>query len=95
LGGLKKLKICTSYKIGNDITPYFPALVQNAANAVPQYETLEGWEEDISKVRKFEDFPENTIRYIRRIEEICETEVKIASVGPGREETIEIKPLFR
>ncbi|MDY0132111.1 MAG: adenylosuccinate synthase [Desulforegulaceae bacterium] len=95
LGGIKQLKICTSYKIGNEITSYFPALVQNTAKAVPQYEALEGWEEDLTKVRRFEDFPENTIKYIRRIEEISETEVKIASVGPGREETIEIKPLFR
>ncbi|MCB9482221.1 MAG: adenylosuccinate synthase [Desulfobacteraceae bacterium] len=95
LGGIKQLKICTSYKIGNEITPYFPALVQNAAIAVPQYETIDGWDEDISSIRKFDDFPQSTIRYIRRIEEICETEVKIASVGPGREETIEIKPLFR
>ena len=94
LGGLEKLKICTSYKIGNEITSYFPALAEDAYAAVPQYEIIDGWKEDISKVRKFKDLPESTVRYIRRIEELCETEVKIASVGPGREETIEIKPLF-
>ena len=94
LGGLKNLNICTAYNVDGEETPYFPALVTKTSRAVPVYETVDGWMDDISSARKFGDLPENAVKYIRRIEELTETEIKIVSVGPDREETIEIKPLF-
>jgi len=54
----------------------------------PIYETLPGWSEDISGIRKYNDLPDNTKKYLRRIEEILETPVQIISIGPAREETI-------
>lgn len=95
LGGFEKLNICTSYEVDGEETPYFPALVTKTSRAIPVYETVEGWMEDISSVKKFEDLPENAIKYIRRIEELTGTPVKIVSVGPGREQTIEVAPLFK
>ncbi|PIE74659.1 MAG: adenylosuccinate synthase [Deltaproteobacteria bacterium] len=95
LDGIEKLKICTQYEIDGKKTSFFPALVTKTAKAVPIYETIDGWKENISKIRKFDELPENTIKYIRRIEELCQTEVKIVSIGPGREATIEVKPLFK
>jgi adenylosuccinate synthase len=95
LGGLDKLNICTEYEVDGERTPYFPSLVTKASRAIPIYETVDGWAEDISSARKFEDLPENTVKYIRRVEELCETDVKIISVGPDREQTIEVAPLFK
>lgn len=95
LGGFEKLNICTSYEVDGEETPYFPALVTKTSRAIPVYETVDGWMEDISSVKKFEDLPENAIKYIRRIEELTGTPVKIVSVGPGREQTIEVAPLFK
>ena len=54
------------------------------------YQDLPGWEEDISKVRRFEDLPVNCQKYVRFIEEYVETPVSWIGVGPGREETIKI-----
>jgi len=60
----------------------------------PISETLPGWSEDISGIRKIEDLPENARNYLKRIEELIETPIDIVSVGPGREETIVIKNPF-
>ncbi|RLC01731.1 MAG: adenylosuccinate synthase, partial [Deltaproteobacteria bacterium] len=54
----------------------------------PVYETLPGWSEDISGMRKLEDFPKNTRDYLQRIETLLEVPIQIVSVGPGRDETI-------
>jgi adenylosuccinate synthase len=72
----------------------FPADLKVLAECKPIYETLPGWTEEISHIRKFEDLPENTRNYLKRIEELVETPIDIISIGPGREETIIIKNPF-
>jgi adenylosuccinate synthase len=72
----------------------FPANLKVLAECKPIYETLPGWTEDISHIRKFEDLPENTRNYLKRIEELVETPIDIVSIGPGREETIIINNPF-
>ena len=60
----------------------------------PVLEEMAGWDEPLSDVRKFSDLPNNAQKYVRRIEEILETEVILVSVGPGREETVVLKNPF-
>ena len=60
----------------------------------PVYETLPGWSEDISGIRRYEDLPENTRNYIKRIEALAKVPIDIISVGPGREETIVLRNPF-
>jgi len=88
LGGLDSLNICTGYEYQGKILDYFPGDLQILADCKPIYETLPGWSEDISGVRNFNDLPENTKKYLKRIEEIVETPVQIISIGPARDETI-------
>jgi adenylosuccinate synthase len=88
LGGLDSLNICIGYEYQGKILDYFPGDLQILGDCKPIYETLPGWAEDISGVRNFNDLPENTIKYLKRIEEIVETPVQIISIGPGRNETI-------
>ncbi|MBW2647963.1 MAG: adenylosuccinate synthetase, partial [Deltaproteobacteria bacterium] len=52
------------------------------------------WSEDISGIKKFDDLPEKTKNYLRRIEELTETPIRIVSVGPDREETIMLEDPF-
>jgi len=95
MGGLKELKICTGYEYGGKILDDFPASLKVLGESKPVYETLPGWSEDVSGLRKFEDLPQNTKNYLRRVEELVETPIQIVSVGPGREETIVIENPFK
>jgi adenylosuccinate synthase len=55
---------------------------------------MDGWNEALTGVRKFSDLPANAQKYVRRIEEILQTEVILVSVGPGREQTVLLKNPF-
>lgn len=88
LGGLSSLNICTDYECRGTAINDFPASLKVLAACKPVYETLPGWEEDISPIRKMEDLPENAKNYLRRIEELIGVPINIVSVGPGRDETI-------
>ncbi len=94
LGDLDFLKICTAYKHGNEIIGDFPVSLKFLGECEPVYETLPGWQEDISGIRKFDELPENAKNYLRRIEELLDVPLNIVSVGPGRDETIIIKNPF-
>jgi adenylosuccinate synthase len=58
-------------------------------HAKPVYEHLDGWWEDISACRTFEELPVNARRYVERVEELIGARVSTIGVGPGRDETIE------
>ncbi len=90
LSGLSELKICTAYRAGGETISRFPARLDVLSICEPVYETLPGWEEDITGVRDLADLPDNTLAYLRRIEELVEAPIFIVSVGPGREETIPV-----
>ena len=94
LGGLDRLEICNAYEYNGKRLNDFPASLELLAQCKPVYETLPGWAEDISSVRKFDDLPENTVKYINRLAELIETPVQIVSVGPGRDETIVLSNPF-
>ena len=91
LDGLPSLEICTGYEYEGRIISDFPANLKVLDACKPVYETLPGWTEDITQIRRFEDLPKNAKTYLTRIEELTETPIQIISVGPGREETIVLK----
>lgn len=88
LSGFDEVKICTGYKYGDEIMTNFPASLSVLAKCEPIYEVFPGWKEDITAYSTFESLPENTKRYIERIEELVGIPVKIVSVGPKRTQTI-------
>ena len=90
LGGLKSLSICTAYEFEGRVLKDFPASLKVLAGCKPIFETLPGWSEDISGIRKIEHLPENTKNYLKRLEELIQTPIDIVSIGPGRDETIVI-----
>ncbi len=94
LGGLESLNICTGYEYDGEILHDFPASLKVLGACRPIYETLPGWSEDISDLRKKEDLPYNARKYLSRIEEIAEIPIYIISVGPGRDETIVVTNPF-
>ncbi len=94
LTGIDPLKICTAYRYRGEKLDYFPPQVKILEDCEPVYETLRGWKEPITNVRKFTDLPENAKNYIRRVEELTGTPVKLVSVGPEREQTIVLENPF-
>ncbi|MBR7163600.1 MAG: adenylosuccinate synthase [Clostridia bacterium] len=88
LTGLGDLQICTGYKKGDEIITDFPASLADLAKCEPVYETLPGWDEDITGVRSFDALPENVKNYVKRIEELCGAKVIMVGVGPNREQNI-------
>ena len=95
LGGFDKIKICKAYKCGDEIIEDYPANLSLLEKCQPVYEELDGWSEDISGVKSFEELPENAKKYINRIEEIVGVKAKIVSVGPKRSQTIIREKIYR
>lgn len=88
LDGMKELQICTAYELDGRRTRDFPAHADDLRRVVPVYETLPGWEEDISAATRMDDLPCNARRYVARIGELLGRAVEIISVGPDRGQTI-------
>jgi len=89
LTGLKEIRVAVAYRnIGmTEVrlpSGYFPSHLEDLKKIVCEYETLEGWEEDISKCRRFTDLPTSAQRYIVRVSELCGIRVSSVGVGPDR-----------
>lgn len=94
LSGQSSLNIATSYDIDGKKIDAMPSNIREAESVTPVYESLEGWKEDIDKVREFDQLPQQAKDYIRRVEEMVETPANIISVGPDREETLLLQNPF-
>lgn len=88
LSGLKKVKICTGYECDGEILQTPPATIARLARCKPVYVELDGWDEDITNCRSFEELPPAACAYVRKIEEVTGVKVGMISVGPDREQTI-------
>ncbi|MGI6787350.1 MAG: adenylosuccinate synthase [Acholeplasmataceae bacterium] len=94
LSGLDELKICTSYNLNGEVIDYIPADINEYEKVTPNFITLPGWKEDISHVSSYEELPENAKKYLEKIEKLVGVEIGIFSVGPAREQTIQVKDFF-
>ncbi len=90
LDSFEEIKMCTGYRYQGRILNEIPASLKVLAAVEPVYETFPGWKQDISKVRRYEDLPQNAKNYLRRMEEVTGIKLGIVSVGPNRDETIVI-----
>lgn len=86
------IKICTGYMIDGKQTRDFPADAEVLAKAVPIFEELPGWSDDITSARSFDDLPANAQRYVSRIADLVETPICLIGVGPRRDQTIILDP---
>ena len=94
LDSFKELKICVGYKLNGKDVEGFPANLKDLEACEAVYETLPGWETDISGIRKYEDLPENARKYVERIAEVTGVPLGIVSVGPNRNQTIDLVNVF-
>lgn len=94
LSGYPTIPVCVAYEVNGTRVEEMPLDQVGFENAVPVYEELPGWEEDITGCRTFEELPKNAQDYIARLEELSRCRIQSIGVGAGREATIIRYPLI-
>jgi len=95
LTGLKQIRVAISYR-NKQMTEvrlprgYFPSHLEDLKEVVCEYETLEGWSEDISCCTRWEELPENAKKYVLRVQELCDIPVSWVGVGPDRSSMLKV-----
>ncbi len=93
LTGIEEIPVCTGYRLGGTVLDEMPMTQTEFHHAQPVYETFPGWEDDISAARSMEDLPKAARGYIEALESISGAPMSVIGVGPGRDETIVVRPL--
>jgi adenylosuccinate synthase len=84
------LKLCVAYHLEDHIYKELPLGPGGLSAFEPVYEELPGWDEEIREVRSWDDLPDQACDYIVRLEELTGVPVRMVSVGPEREQWVEI-----
>jgi len=92
--GFPSIKICTAYRLDNEMLDSFPSDIAVLEKCQPIYEELSGWQGPIDGIRDFAQFPSEARRYLARLEELVRCPINLVSVGSRREQMIEVRPTF-
>lgn len=87
LDTFEKIKVCTGYMIDGEYYSYLPETTLQE-RAKPIYEEFDGWMEDTSKCKTWDDLPEKAKAYVLALEKLINTRISYISVGPKREQLI-------
>ncbi len=88
LSGLAEVKLCMGYRYKGEVYEYPPQEENALADVEPIFETMPGWQEDITRITSWRDLPLTAREYVSRIEQALSTKCSILSVGPDRSQTI-------
>ena len=88
LTGRDRIPVCVAYEVDGRRVEEMPIDQSDFHHAKPVYEYLDGWTEDISGARDFDDLPKNAQRYLQYLEDVSGARISSVGVGPGREATI-------
>ena len=94
LSGLEKVPVCVAYDVDGTRHADVPMTQTEFHHAVPVYQYLDGWWEDLSEVRDFAGLPRNAQRYVRTLEELIGAPVAAIGTGPRRDQTLQLRPLL-
>jgi len=93
LSGLDRVPVCTGYRVNGMEATEMPMTQTDFHHAVPIYEDLPGWSEDISAARSIDDLPRAAQDYIRLIEQVCQCPVSAVGTGADRDQTLVLRDL--
>jgi len=91
----EEVGICTAYKLNGEIITEFPTSTELVAQVEPIIEYMPGWKEDLTQVKQLKDLPIKAMNYINYVQGQLGTPIDIISVGPDREQTLWVKPLYQ
>jgi len=94
LSSLDKVPICVAYEVDGKRYDEIPLTQTEFHHAKPVYEYLDGWWEDISQVKTFDELPAAARNYVKTIEELSGAPVSAVGVGPRRDQTLQIRELL-
>ena len=94
LSGLERVPVCVAYQVNGQRYDEVPMTQTDFHHAVPVYEYLGGWWEDISAAKEFDDLPRNAQAYVRTIEGMIGAPLCGIGVGPRRDQTLQLRPLI-
>ncbi|GAA3248928.1 adenylosuccinate synthase [Nonomuraea helvata] len=93
LSGLEKIPVCVAYEVDGVRHDEIPMTQTDFHHAVPVYEELPGWQEDITSAKSFDDLPPTAQAYVRALEEMSGAPISAIGVGPGRDQTVVVRSL--
>ncbi|MDQ1626918.1 MAG: adenylosuccinate synthase [Actinomycetota bacterium] len=93
LTGWERIPVCVAYDVDGVRHDEMPMTQTDFHHARPVYELFEGWDEDISDARTLDDLPKNAQQYIKALEEMSGAPISAVGVGPGRDETVQLRSL--
>jgi len=90
LSNFDQIKVCVAYEIQGKRLKSFPSDVSKLMNVTPVYETLPGWRTNLTNIKDYNDLPTEAKDYLQFISHTSGFEISIISVGPKRDQTIEL-----
>jgi adenylosuccinate synthase len=93
LTGWESIPVCVGYDVDGVRHDEMPMTQTDFHHARPIYEFFDGWDENISGARSLEDLPKNAQQYVHALEEMSGAPISAIGVGPGRDETVQLRPL--
>jgi adenylosuccinate synthase len=86
---LDEIPVCVAYDVNGVRHEEMPLTQSDFHHAVPIYETLPGWKQDITGARRFDELPKDAQRFVEFVEDRIKARISVVGVGPGRDEVIE------
>ncbi|CEP25133.1 unnamed protein product [Cyberlindnera jadinii] len=85
LDTFKEIQVGVAYTLNGKTLSSFPEDLIDLGKVEVVYETLPGWNQDITKIKSYDELPENAKKYLEFIEKFVEVPVEWVGTGPGRE----------
>ncbi|MDY0267863.1 adenylosuccinate synthase [Trichloromonas sp.] len=94
LNELETIKICTAYSYRGQLLEDFPQDLEVLKECKPVYEEIEGWNASLAEADHLETLPKKAQDYLKKLEQVTGCPVVLVSVGPRRDQTIQVQNPF-
>ena len=95
LNELATIKLCTAYAYRGELLEEFPNDLEILKECTPVYEEVEGWQSDLSGATSYDELPDKAKAYLNKLEEVTGCLIILVSVGPRRDQTIQLRNPFQ
>jgi adenylosuccinate synthase len=85
-----EIPVGVGYRLDGEEIDSMPADVESIGRVEPTYETLPGWQKELSEVRRLADLPPPARAYVDRLQDLAGAPVRYVSVGTRRDQIIEV-----